>query len=65
MYIVINNIYYKYNKLFKNVDVDILNLLKEENINTRTRKLIFKDVISYKFKYAQKHKTQKNFILNY
>ncbi len=61
----INNLKNDLNNLFKNADIEIANLLKDENINTRTRKLTFKDVICYKFLYAQKHKTQKNIIDEY
>ena len=53
------------NNLFKNTDIDIANLLKQQNINTRTRILSFRDVISYKFGYARKYKTQKNIIDDY
>ena len=49
------NIINDLNNLFKNADIDIINLKKKENINTRTRKLTFKDVINYKFQYAQKN----------
>ena len=61
----INNIKNDLNKLFKNADIDIANILKLKNINTRTRKITFKDVICYKFQYAQKYKTQKNVIDDY
>ena len=61
----INSLKNDLNNLFKYTDIDITNILKQENIYTRTRKLSFRDVISYKFKYAQKYKTQKNIIDDY
>jgi hypothetical protein len=53
------------NNLFQNTDIKISNLLKQQNIYTRTRKLTFRDVICYKFKYVEKYKTQKNIINDY
>ena len=40
----INSLKNDLNNLFKNTDIDITNILKQENKNTRTRKLSFRDV---------------------
>ena len=61
----INDFQNDINNLFNNADIDITNILKQQNIYTRTRKLTFKDVLCYKFLYAQKYKTQKNIIDDY
>ena len=53
------------NNLFKNADNYISQLLKDQNITTRKRKLSFIDALTYKFMYANKHKTQQSAIDNY
>lgn len=53
------------NDLFKNADSTIANMLKQKNINTRKRILGFRDLLTYKFKYACKYNTQKNTIDDY
>ena len=40
-------------------------MLNKLNKKTRNRKIKFSDTVKYKFKYAQKHNTQKNIINNY
>lgn len=61
----IKNLTDELNNLFKNADINITNMLKQQNIKTRTRILSFTDVLCYKFQYAQKYRTQKNVIDEY
>ena len=53
------------NNLFKNADNYISQLLKDQNITTRKRKISFIDALTYKFIYANKHETQQSAIDNY
>jgi len=61
----IKNLTYELNNIFNNNNDDISLLLKEKNINTRIRKITFTDALIYKFKYAERYKTQKNIINDY
>jgi hypothetical protein len=53
------------NDIFNDSNIKITDMLKKLNIKTRTRKITFSDALIYKFKYAQKHNTQKSIINDY
>jgi hypothetical protein len=61
----IQNLTNDLNDIFNDSDIKITNMLKKLNIKTRTRKITLSDALIYKFKYAQKHNTQKNIINDY
>jgi len=61
----IKNLTNDLNDIFNDSDIKITDMLKKLNIKTRTRKITLSDALIYKFKYAQKHNTQKNIINDY
>ena len=61
----IDNLVCDLNNLFKNHNNDITNLLEQKNIKIRNRKVSLTDALIYKFKNAEKYKTQNNTIDDY
>lgn len=61
----IDNLVCDLNSLFKNHNDEITNLLELKNIKLRQRKVSLTDALIYKFKYAEKYKTQNNTIDDY
>jgi len=61
----INHLTKELNNIFKNSNFDIMNMLKNKNIKTRTKQLTFLDVLNYKFQYSFINKTQNDVIDNY
>ena len=53
------------NNLFIGAEMNIKNILKKHNINTRNRVLTFQDVLCYKFNYIYKYSTQLSAINEY
>ncbi len=44
----INHLTKELNNIFRNCNFDIMNILKNKNIKTRTKQLTFLDVLNYK-----------------
>jgi hypothetical protein len=53
------------NNIFKNVNIEIKNLLFKSGIKTRNNKISFSDVLLYKFLYTYKNNTKQSIISNF
>jgi hypothetical protein len=53
------------NNIFKNVNIEIKNLLFKSGIKTRNNKITFSDVLLYKFLYAYKDNSKQSIISNF
>lgn len=53
------------NNIFYNANIEITNILKNLNINTRTKKITFTDALSYKFLNSYKTSIQSTIVANY